>query len=239
LTWPDSESENGSIAPFLVEWFGELGIEVDAAVTEEGKLIEDVTGPPNGPANYDIYMWGWVGDPDPTSLLNFFRTEEIGGSSDSYYSNPEYDQMFLDQRAEPDEAARKQILDDIQQLVYNEAPYHILYYDSELHAYRTDTFANWQNQPAESGTPLFGYGPWGYTVLTAASDEPSPAPSAAVQSPGATTGAESPAPTEAPAEPASSGDNSVLLLAGIAALVAVLAVGFVAMRRRSGAQEEE
>jgi peptide/nickel transport system substrate-binding protein len=241
LTWPDSESENGSIAPFLVEWFGELGIEVDAAVTEEGKLIEDVTGPPAGPANYDIYMWGWVGDPDPTSLLNFFRTEEIGGSSDSYYSNPDYDQMFLDQRAQADEAARKQILDDMQQLVYNEAPYHILYYDSELHAHRTDKFANWQNQPADTGTPLFGYGPWGYTQLTAASDEPSPAPSAAAASPGATGGGEAtPAPTGGDDEPAaSSGSNTILLVAGIAALVAVLAIGLVMMRRRSGVQEEE
>ena len=91
LTWPDSEAENATNAQFLVEWFGQLGITVTAAVTEEGKLIDDVTGPPAGPANYDIYMWGWVGDPDPTSLLKFFQTSEIGASSDSYYSNPHYD----------------------------------------------------------------------------------------------------------------------------------------------------
>ena len=239
LTWPDSESENGSIAPFLVEWFGELGIQVDAAVTEEGKLIEDVTGPPEGPANYDIYMWGWVGDPDPTSLLNFFRTEEIGGSSDSYYSNPRYDELFTLQRAEADEAQRLEYLTEMQNLVYDEAPYHILYYDSELHAYRTDKFGGWVNQPEENGTPLFGYGPFGYTKLAVASTEPSPAPSAAAPSPGATTGAETPAPSQAPAEPASGSSNQILLLAGIAALVAVLAVGFVALRRRSGVQEEE
>jgi peptide/nickel transport system substrate-binding protein len=239
LTWPDSESENGSIAPFLVEWFGELGIQVDAAVTEEGKLIEDVTGPPEGPANYDIYMWGWVGDPDPTSLLNFFRTEEIGGSSDSYYSNPRYDELFELQRAEADEAQRLEYLTEMQNLVYDEAPYHILYYDSELHAYRTDKFGGWVNQPEENGTPLFGYGPFGYTKLAVASTEPSPAPSAAASSPGATTSAETPAPSQAPAEPASGSSNQILLLAGIAALVAVLAVGFVALRRRSGVQEEE
>ena len=67
-------------------------------IGHDGKLIDDVTGPPNGPADYDIYMWGWVGDPDPTSLLNFFRTDEIGGSSDSYYSNEQYDALFLEQR---------------------------------------------------------------------------------------------------------------------------------------------
>jgi len=206
-------------------------------VTEEGKLIDDVTGPPEGPANYDIYMWGWVGDPDPTSLLNFFRTEEIGGSSDSYYSNPDYDQMFLDQRAEQDPERRAQILADMQNLVYDEAPYHILYYDAELHAYRTDKFGGWTNQPSQGGTPLFGYGPFGYTKRTAAGAEPSAAPSAAA--PSATTGGEAtPAPTDVE-EPASDNSSTILLVAGIAALVAVVAVGLVAMRRRSGDREEE
>ena len=88
LTWPDSEAEHATDAQFIAEWFGQLGITVTPAVTEEGKLIDDVTGPPDGPADYDIYIWGWVGDPDPTSLLQFFTTDEIGASSDSYYSNP-------------------------------------------------------------------------------------------------------------------------------------------------------
>jgi peptide/nickel transport system substrate-binding protein len=238
LTWPDSESENGTNAQFLVEWFGELGITVNAAVTEEGKLIDDVTGPPGGPANYDIYMWGWVGDPDPTSLLNFFRTDEIGGSSDSYYSNPRYDELFLLQRAEPDEATRLEYLTEMQELVYAEAPYHILYYDAELHAYRTDKFGGWTNQPSEGGTPLFGYGPFGYTKLTVAATEPSPGPSTAVESPDG-SGAATPAPSASGEGTPAASSNSVLLVAAIAALVAVLAVGLLAMRRRAGVKEEE
>ena len=35
----------------------------------------------------------------------------------------------------------------MQNLVYDEAPYLILYYDAELHAYRTDKFGGWTNQP--------------------------------------------------------------------------------------------
>ena len=239
LTWPDSESENGSIAPFLVEWFGELGIEVDAAVTEEGKLIEDVTGPPAGPANYDIYMWGWVGDPDPTSLLNFFRTEEIGGSSDSYYSNPDYDEMYDQQRQESDEDARHEILSDMQNLVYDEAPYHILYYDAELHAYRTDKFGGWQNQPEEGGTPLFGYGSGGYNLLTdLAQAGPSAGPSGAVSSPGGSGAAATPAPS---AGGSTSSDSSSMLplILGIGALVVIIAVGLLVMRGRRGTAEEE
>mgnify|MGYP000698708266 CR=1 FL=1 len=240
LTWPDSEAENGTNAQFLVEWFGQLGITVTAAVTEEGKLIDDVTGPPNGPANYDIYMWGWVGDPDPNSLLNFFRSEEIGGSSDSYYNNPKYDELFLQQRAEKDEAKRKAILAEMQNLVYDEAPYHILYYDAELHAYRTDKFGGWTNQPPEGGTPLFGYGSRGYTLLTDASAAPSAPPSAGPSdAAGSPAAGGSPGASPSPTTPAGSTSSNLLLILGIIALVVIVAVGLVVMRGRGRRVEEE
>jgi peptide/nickel transport system substrate-binding protein len=239
LTWPDSEAENATNAQFLVEWFGQLGITVTAAVTEEGKLTTDVTGPPNGPADYDIYMWGWVGDPDPTSLLKFFQTSAIGSSSDSYYSNPHYDEMFKQQRAESDPVKRKAILAEMQNLVYDEAPYHILYYDAELDAYRTDKFAGWTNQPSQGGTPLFGYGSRGYTLLTDAAAVPSAAPSAA---PSSDTSTASGAPSASPppeTAPTSSSGSSLPLILGIVALVVIIAVGLVVMRGRRRTVEEE
>ena len=245
LTWPDSESENATDAQFIVEWFGQLGITVTAAVTEEGKLIDDVTGPPSGPANYDIYIWGWVGDPDPTSLLKFFQTSEIGSSSDSYYSNPHYDELFKQQRAESDETKRKSILAEMQNLVYDEAPYHILYYDAELHAYRTDKFAGWTNQPTQGGTPLFGYGSRGYTLLTDASAHPSAAPSTEASSgtspSGGAGGSGGTGSSSQPATPAptSSSSSSVPLILGIIVLVVIVAVGLVIMRGRRRTVEEE
>jgi peptide/nickel transport system substrate-binding protein len=241
LTWPDSEAEHATNAEFISEWFGELGIEVDPAVTAEGALIEAVTGPPAGPADYDIYMWGWVGDPDPNSLLGFLTTDEIGGASDSYFSNERFDELYALQRSEPDPETRFDYLKEMQEIAYAEAPYIILYYDSELHAYRTDKFGGWENQPAEGGTPLFGYGSWGYTKLTAAGEEPSPEPSAGESpSPGASGPAQTPAASGSGNEqPAASGSNTMLLVLGIAALVAILAVGFVVMRRRGAAGEEE
>jgi peptide/nickel transport system substrate-binding protein len=238
LTWPDSEGENATNAQFLVEWFGQLGITVTAAVTEEGKLIDDVTGPPDGPANYDIYMWGWVGDPDPNSLLVFFQTSEIGTSSDSYYSNPHYDDLFKQQRGEADPVKRKAILAEMQNLVYDEAPYHILYYDAELHAYRTDKFAGWTNQPSQGGTPLFGYGSRGYTLLTDASAQPSPTPSVEASSPGGSATAPTPAPSAGTPGPSTS-SSSLPLILGVVALVVIIAVGLVMMRGRRRTVEEE
>jgi len=234
VTWPDSEAEHATDAQFIKEWWEQLGIGVDAYVTEEGKLLEDLYPPvAGGPANFDIELWGWVGDPDPTSLLNVLRTEEIGNFSDSFWSNARYDELFIQQRAEADEAKRFAMIKEMQDIAYAEAPYIIMYYDAELHAYRTDKFGGWRDQPTEGGTPLFGYGSGGYTVLTDL---------AAVPTPGPTDGT---APSAAPT-PASSGDGSgsgggdlTALVLGAVGLVIVVAVGFLYMRRRSAAAEDE
>ncbi len=235
VTWPDSEAEHETDAQFLKEWWEQLGIGVDAYVTEEGKLLEDLLPPvAGGPANFDIELWGWVGDPDPTSLLNVLRTEEIGNFSDSFWSNARYDELFLQQRAEADEAKRFEMIREMQDIAYVEAPYIIMYYDAELHAYRTDKFAGWRDQPSEGGTPLFGYGSGGYTVLTDLQ---------AVPTPGPTDGS---APTAGPS-PAASDDGSgtggggdlLPLVLGAAGIVIVVAVGILFMRRRSAVAEDE
>ena len=214
------------------EWWAEVGVGVDAYVTEEGKLLDDLLPPEGGGlANFDIELWGWVGDPDPTSLLNVLRGEQIGSFSDSFYDNPRYDELFLLQRAESDPEKRFAQIKEMQELVYNEAPYIILYYDAELHAYRNDRFGGWTNQPSEGGTPLFGYGSGGYTKLTDLSAAPVVTPA-----PGATA-----APSAAPGTPdpgTTSGDSTGLIL-GIGALVVIIAGGLFVMRRRGATATEE
>ena len=51
-------------------------------------------------------------------------------------------------------------------MFYDEAPYHVLYYPSQLDANRTDRFGGWRNQPSQNGNPLFGFGSLDYTFLT-------------------------------------------------------------------------
>ena len=65
----------------------------------------------------------------------------------------------------------------MQNLIYDQAPYDILYYDANLDVYRNDRFAGWQNMPAD-GTPFFTYRTSNYTLLTDAKAAPSPTPAA-------------------------------------------------------------
>ena len=198
LTWPDSEDHSAD-AQFIAGWFEQIGIGVEAFVTEENTLYEDLAGPESGgEADWDFYMWGWTGDPDPMSLLSFFTTDQIEAAiNDPFYSNARYDELFKLQQRAIDEATRKTYIAEMQQLFYDAAAYHILYNDSELHAYRKDKFAGWVNQPPDTGTPLFGYGYSGYMALTDASAVPTPGPTVAATA-GPSGAAATPAPTQAP-----------------------------------------
>ncbi len=237
LVFPDTESTYPQSAQFIQSWFAELGIEVTPAQYDSDTLIDKMLSPEAGDytADFDMFIWGWGGDVDPNSLLEIFTCDQIGGSSDSLYCNPAYDDLFKKQNAATSYEERKAIMDQMQDLIYNEAPYHILFYDANLDAWRTDKFSGWQLQPTENGTPLFGYGSYGYTVLTVAGAEPSPSASSPDS---AASQAATPAPSGDSSQPASSSDNTLLIVVVVIVLV-VVAGGLILARRRGPKAEEE
>src|SRR6185295_8040455 len=121
------------------------------------------------------------GNPDPNALLQIFRCDQIGIGSDSQYCNPEYDALY-DLQSKQSGAERQATLAKMQNMIYDQAPYDILYYDANLDVYRNDRFAGWQKMPS-NGTPFFTYGPLDYTLLTDATAAPSAAPEAPAASP--------------------------------------------------------
>ena len=88
---------NIQAAKLIAEEAGAVGIDFNVQVVSTDKLydltVRKVDGKP-APA-YDTFIWGWGGDPyDPSFLLSVLTTDQIGDSSDSFYSNPEYDRLF-------------------------------------------------------------------------------------------------------------------------------------------------
>ena len=242
----NGSSDYANDAQFIKQWFGELGIAVTIQKFDSDTLTQKELPPEaGGKANFDMFIWGWGGDPDPNTLLKIFLTSEIGSSSDSLWSNAQYDQLYQEQNTATDDATRKQYMDQMQQLMYDQAPYHILYYDAVLVAYRTDRFTGWSNQPPSNGTPLFGYGSFTYTTLTdATAPTPSPTTNASAVATPAGGATPTPAPSAAPA-PAASGDMTPILLGG-GALIVIIAIALVYSRmrfagggRRGGGEEDE
>ena len=234
---PDSDENYPKAAQFIADWYGQLGIKVTTQVLSSATLGEHHLPPEAGEgytADYDIELWGWSGGVDPNGLLQVFKCDAIGSSSDSQYCNPAYDQMYDDQLAATTADARKTILAQMQNLIYDKAVYDILYYDANLEAYRTDRFAGWTKQPEANGVPLFTYSTIQYTKLTDATAVPTPAPSEAAASARRVRRPRSPRlrPSASSTPTSNGGDagSTGPLLAGVAALVAVVAVGLVCVQ---------
>jgi peptide/nickel transport system substrate-binding protein len=243
LYMPDTNDTYPKAAQFIKDWYGELGVKVTTNVYDSATLGNIVLPPEAGAeykADYDIELWGWAGNPDPNALLQIFRCDAIGSSSDSQYCNPEFDAMFDAQTAATTAAERKTILTTMQNLIYDQAVYDILYYDANLAAYRTDTFGGWQNQPLANGTPLFTYGTIQYTLLTDATAQPSPTAAPSAEPGASATPAPTPAPSGSGGTGGAGGDSTILyvgiLVAALAAAGVVLAMVF---RRRQGASGDE
>jgi peptide/nickel transport system substrate-binding protein len=244
LVYPATKDTYAKAAQFVQEWYGELGINVTPQSYDSDTLSSLILPPPDNKAKYDIELWGWSGSPDPNALTQVFRCDQIGISSDSQYCNPTYDALYDKQTKEAGEE-RHATMAQMQNLIYDEAVYDVLYYDANLDAYRNDRFAGWQNMPS-NGTPLFTYGPLDYTLLTDASavaPSPSVTPAAPAPSASGPVASQPAAPTASPGtdgSPTSGGGTSTpLLLLLVVGVVVVIGGGLVLARRRSGGGAED
>jgi peptide/nickel transport system substrate-binding protein len=154
-----SESPSDTQAAKVVaEQAREVGIEFKVQVVSVDKLTEITTRKNDGvPApDFDTFVWGWGGDPyDPSALLELVTTGDIGGSLDSFYSNPEYDQLFKQQTAEFDADKRKELIRQMVDLTQRDLPYLVLTEDPFLTAYRTDRVTDVERAcPKPNGDPF-------------------------------------------------------------------------------------
>lgn len=129
----------------IAEQTEEIGVRFNPQIVSTDKLteltIQKVDGKPA--PDFDAFLWGWGGDPfDPSFLLSLFLTSEIGGLSDSFYSNPEYDRLFEEQAGLFDTAERKAVIQEMVAITQRDVPYVVITYDANLQAYRTDTIDN-------------------------------------------------------------------------------------------------
>ena len=145
LQFPSDSSSYPRIADMLTDWFSQAGMKTIPEAVDPDSLTAATT--PAG--DYDLVIWGYGPDPDPDFILSIMTTDQFvsGGWSDSGYHNPVYDQMYLDQQKTVDKAARQQIIWKMQEMIYNDRPYIVLYYEKMLQAYRSDRFKGFVTSP--------------------------------------------------------------------------------------------
>jgi len=193
----------------IVQWLKDVGVELELNIADEGAFGDRVYDN----ADMDVYIWSWGGDIDPGFMLSCFTSTQILNWSDCCYGSPVYDEMYREQAAAVDRDDRVEIVHKMQEHLYNEAPYIILWYNLDCEAYQADKWSGWELVPKGDGRPV-------WTFLRGTYENVKPAAAA-------TTG--------------DSGGLSGGAIAGIivAAVVVVGAIVFFVLRRSKGGPKAE
>jgi peptide/nickel transport system substrate-binding protein len=211
--WTTTEASQSQTAVKLIAgWFKKLGLKIEVSVLDPGALqarVWNFEGADYVP-DFDMYVWDWAGYSDPGQTLSAETTAQIGNTNEPCWSNAQYDKLNTEQSAELDPTARKAVIDQMQQIMYEQTPWVVLAYPQYLEAYNTAKWTGWTRMLGGSG-PAFmttGY-PRSYIDL-----QPVAAATAA------------------------SGSSSLAWAIVVVAAVAALVVVVWMLRRRRGRAEE-
>jgi len=150
-----SESpESQKAGKLITGWFEQIGLDIKYEVIDDGILGDkqfNYNDDDEFAPDFDMFIWGWGGDIDPNFILSIFTTDQIESWSDCNWSNAEYDELFKEQQRTIEPQERKQIIDRMQEIWYEETPYIILQYPDNFEAYNTAKWTGWVRSPADNG----------------------------------------------------------------------------------------
>lgn len=140
VNWPSDSVNAPRMAEMLGEMWGQIGIALEPQALDPDALTAACC-----PAfDYDIMLWGWYFDTDPSYMLGVMTTKEIPtGINETGYSSPAYDDLYNKQATTLDPEERKEIVWQMQELVLQDIVYIIPFYQQEVQAYRKDRFRGW------------------------------------------------------------------------------------------------
>ncbi len=136
--------QNVTTSKLTVGWLKDVGVKARLQILDPGALNDaEVNYDGNNFApDFDMVVWWWQGDAEsPQFILSLLTSGQVGGWSDTSWTNPEYDRLFKAQATATDHASQVALVQQMQQIAYDASPYVIFGYPQSLEAYDT---AAWQ-----------------------------------------------------------------------------------------------
>ncbi|MCV7224885.1 ABC transporter substrate-binding protein [Mycolicibacterium komossense] len=94
-----------------------------------------IEGPDGTYDDFDLAMWDWVPPVDPDFQLSVLTCAQWGNNNDSGYCNPEYDKLYAAQAVARDRTERQKIINQMQQIAFDDRPYIALLYQNVIEAH--------------------------------------------------------------------------------------------------------
>ena len=167
LIGDSSQVQDTQEAQYIKGWLQAVGIGVNIQLATTNK-VNDLT---NG-GDFDLALSGYGVDPDPDYVLSIQTCAQrpdaqgLGATTESFFCNPQYDQLYAAQLSEMDPAKRAADVKQMQQVFYDQVPEVTLLYKDNLEAYRSDRWAPFKVQPDPGGQIMFQNGYWSYWEAT-------------------------------------------------------------------------
>ena len=111
----------------------DIGVDVRTRPTEYTTLVGDVTSPER---RFDAFLLGWTGD-FRLDLRDTFHSDALGGTYQfASYANPEVDSLIDRAAAEPDRAIATPMWRRVQEIIRNEQPWTVIFYQTDAFVMR-------------------------------------------------------------------------------------------------------
>ena len=131
------DSTVARIMEIIADGLEQVGISAPPTLMDEDSLIALY------PAfDFDLVYWGWGLDPDPDFAMLIFTCDqrEEGGWSDSGYCDETFEEKYVEQGITVDHEARRALIWEMQEQLFNDRPYILLTNAKNIQAYRSDLF---------------------------------------------------------------------------------------------------
>jgi len=126
----------------IQEWLNKLGIPASARPMEFSALLDRV----KNRQDFDAFVLGYGRlSIDPDWMGSFFHSKDAKprGMNMSGYRNKQFDRLAEASQGELNEATRRQMILEMQQIIMADVPYVPLYVPNLIEAVRTDRFRGW------------------------------------------------------------------------------------------------
>lgn len=140
--WAPNDTENQRGMEFISQQLSEIGIDVEVTPLEEGTLSDRIYSAQT-PEESEVHMWyvSWSASEFDGATNRLFHSDNIPPTAPnvSYYMNPEADKLMDDGGVEVDPVKRAALYKDLQEIVWDDAPWLFLGSDILLAAQRDTT----------------------------------------------------------------------------------------------------
>lgn len=158
-------TENQSAAKLIVSELKEVGVRTTLSVMDSGALLDAQYNYTDGGTtyapDYDLFIWYWTQDPDPSIQFSVLTKDQIESWSDTCWWTAEYDRLYTEQDSEMDTAARVEVAQELQRIAYEATPYLVFAYPYQIEVYRSDRWEGVVPSPSDiegyDGSAFYNY----------------------------------------------------------------------------------